>query len=255
MNYYICALIVMVASLLIFFSWQHSRIKGVGYFHFCLLLSLPLSAIVNLFIKAPIFSQLDRIFNMSEEPTQWPMWFHLIGLIVGALAEEVIKIVPLLLIIIRKVSLDNVSIYYLGLLLGVGFGIGEAWYLGYSFSMELCEYNSGLKNLLLLLSGFGGERLFTVFIHGFLTAGVTYGILLKKPIIFFLLMVLLHSLINFPALLYQLQKIPGEIAGILTLIIFCVLLFSVFLKIGDKVIMKWGKSLQKGDEVLYERKE
>ncbi|MDI6735796.1 MAG: YhfC family glutamic-type intramembrane protease [bacterium] len=256
MNYCICALIVTVVSFLIFFIWQHSWIKGGrAYLLFWLLLSLPLSAIINLFIKSPIFSQLNIIFNISEETTQWPMWFHLITLIVGALAEEAIKIVPLLFLI-RIVSLDKVSIYYLGFLLGVGFGIGEAWYIGYSFAKESPEYNSGLKNLLLLLAGFGGERLFTIFIHGFLTAGVTYGILLKKPIIFFLLMGLFHSLINLPALLYQVQKIPGEITGILTVIIFCFLLFSVFLKIGDRVITKWGKTiLQKGDEVLYERKE
>lgn len=256
MNYYICASIVTILSLLIPFSWKYSRIKEKEYLLLYILLSLPLSAVVNIFIKAPIFSYLLIIFNIDNELTQWPIWFSFIITIIGPLLEEGIKLLPLL-ILIKLLSMDKLRIYLLGILIGIGFGIGEAWYLGYSFSEGMPEYISGLKNLGMLLLGFGGERFLATLIHALLTGMVAFGILIKEPIRYFFLAVLFHFLINIPACLYQLGWIPQQIiSGILTIIIFCFLFFSVFLKIEERIRIDYEKSiLQKQDKILYNKKD
>jgi uncharacterized membrane protein YhfC len=253
MNFYICALEATIISILIFFFWKKSWIKGKGYLFLCILLSLPMSAIVNLTVKEPIFIYLLKIFNIGEEATKLPLWFLFIVSIIGPLCEEAIKILPLI-VIIKIISMDILKIYLLGILLGIWFGIGEAFYLGYSFTIAMPEYISGFKNLLMISSGFGGERLLAILIHWFLTATVAYGIAIKKPIRYFSLAVVLHFLINVPACLYQNYGMPAPISTVLTVIIFLVLLFSIFLKIEEKVRLGYEKPvLQKEEKVLYER--
>lgn len=255
MNYYICASIVTILSSLILFMWKYSWIKGKEYLFLYSLLSLPLSAIVNIFIKTPIYSYLGTIFNIENELTQWPLWFTFIITIIGPLLEEGIKLL-LLLILIKLLSMDKLRIYLLGLLIGMGFGIGEAWYLGYSLSQSMPEYTSGLKNLWMLFVGFEGERFLATLIHTFLTGMVAFGILIREPVKYFFLAVLLHSLINIPACLYQLGWLPPEVSGILMIIIFCFLFFSVFFKIEERIRINYEKAtLQRQDELLYEKKD
>lgn len=255
MNYYICASIVTILSSLILFIWNYRLIKGKEYLFLYSLLSLPLSAVVNIFIKSPIFSYLCSIFNIDNEPTQWPIWFTFIITIIGPLLEEGTKLLPLL-ILIKLFSMDKLMIYLLGLLIGMGFGIGEAWYLGYSFSQGMPEYTSGLKNLWMLFVGFEGERFLATLIHSFLTGIVAFGILIKEPIRYFFLAVLFHFLINIPPCLYQLGWLPPELSGILIIIIFCFLFFSVFLKIEERIRIDCEKSTcQREDRVLYEKKD
>lgn len=230
MNYYICALVGTILGILISYTWRHKWIERRKYLLLYMFIPLPLSAIVNIFIKTPVFSYLCEIFNMNNEPAQWPIWFLTIISIIGPLCEEGIKLLPLL-VIIKLFLNDRSEIYSLGILIGSGFGIGEAWYLGYCFTKDTPEYVSGFKNLLLLLLGFGGERLFAILLHSFFTGIVSFGILIKKPIRYFLLSVLSHFLINIPACLYQVYGISVSTCGILTIPIFCILLFSVFLRL------------------------
>ncbi|MEK9150404.1 MAG: hypothetical protein AAB267_10225 [Candidatus Desantisbacteria bacterium] len=254
MNFYICALEATIFSILIFFLWKKQWIKGREYLLLYIFISLPLSALVNIFVKGPIFIYLLKIFNIGEG-AKWPLWFLFVISIIGPLCEEVIKILPLI-IMLKIASMDGLKIYLLGMLLGIGFGIGEAFYLGYSFTIAMPEYISGLKNLLLVSSGFGGERLLAITIHWFLTATVAFGIVMKKPIRYFSLAVLLHFLINIPACLYQDYGMPAQICGVLTVIIFLVLFFSVFLKIEERVRLGYEKpASQKEEKVLYERRD
>jgi len=254
MNFYICALEATIISILIFFFWKRSWIQGREYLLLYILISLPLSAAVNIFVKAPIFIYLLKTFNIGEA-TKLPVWFLFIISIIGPLCEEAIKILPLI-VIIKITRMDELKIYLLGMLLGIGFGIGEAFYLGYSFTIAAPEYISGLKNLLMVSSGFGGERLLAIMIHWFLTATVAFGIAIKKPIRYFSLAVLFHFLINIPACLYQNYGMPSPISGVLTVIIFLVLFFSVFLKIEERVRLGYEKPyLQKEEKVLYERRD
>lgn len=256
MNYYICAFIITILSFSIFFIWKYRWIKGEEHILLYILLSLPLSVIVNIFIKSPIFSYLVRIFNIDNELTRWPIWFLTIVSVIGPLLEEGIKLL-LLLILIKLLSIDELRIYLLGMLIGVGFGIGEAWYLGYSLAKSKPEYIFGFKNFWMLLLGFGGERIFcALLIHPLLTGMVAFGIVIKEPINYFFLAVLFHFLINIPTCLFQVRLIPQPVGGILTIIIFFLLFFCGFVKIEKMVNRNYGTSiLQEKDEVFYEKKD
>lgn len=252
MNFYICASIATIFSILIFLIWKRSWIKGRKYLLLCILISLPLSAIVNIFVKEPIFIYLLKTFNISEEVTKLPVWFLFVVSIIGPLCEEAIKILPLIIIIVI-IRMDEFKIYLLGILLGIGFGIGEAFYLGYSFTIAMPEYISGFKNLLMVASGFGGERLLAILIHWFLTATVAFGIVIRKSIRYFFWAVFLHFLFNIPAVLYQEYGMPASITWVLTVIIFLVLFFSVFLKIEERIRVSYEKlDLQNEEKLLYE---
>ncbi|MEW6482769.1 MAG: YhfC family intramembrane metalloprotease, partial [bacterium] len=75
-----------------------------------------------------MYDKLFNLFGIKEDPSSWPLWFHPISLVIGALAEEAIKVLPFLWLILK---MDKGYAYTLGALLGFGFGIGEAWYLAF----------------------------------------------------------------------------------------------------------------------------
>jgi len=238
MNYYFCGIFSAIISLLIFYhKWYKygwvGRDKAILY----VLASLPFSAIVSLAVKKPIRSYLYNVLGISKELSLWPLWFLLILLFIGAFAEEWVKMLPVLL---NKTLLkEKVHIYFSGLLVGLGFGIGEIGYLAYRFSRTQPQYASGIKNLFLLLPGFGGERILSVLAHIIFTGTVGYGFSINQPIRFFLLAVLLHSVINFPAGLYQAKKIPPGLASILVIAI-VILLIYYFSRIDRNIIKKEG---------------
>jgi len=225
MNYYFCAIIISILSYFISIEIvKHYLIKGINFPFLYILLTLPLSTIVNIIIKQSIFFQL---FRLPREISLWPIWFLPIALIIGALAEEGIKIIPLLCGKVLGILPNSRGLYIIGILAGLGFGVGEAWYLAYTLNEKTPEFASGFMNLLLLLLGFGGERFFAIVIHMALTGLVGYGLYIGKPLKYFLLASLLHSIINVPALLYKLHLISDWIAGILIAIAFCLLYFFI----------------------------
>jgi len=255
MNYYLAAFYATIVGILSLFFWKYSWIKGKEYLILCLIFSLPLSPIVNIFIKRPIFYFLHSFFNISVEFKNWPlwpMWLIFIVSIIGPICEEAIKLFPVI-ILTKLFSVSGVGVYLLGILSGVGFGISEAWYAGYSLfkSPKYSEYATGLGNLLGLILGFAAERILAILAHWMLTAIVAYGILIKEPIKYFFVAVLLHFLINIPAVLYQKYKMP--LAGLATVVIFVVLFTSFFLKIEQKVAHNYSCDRIKED-VLYEKK-
>jgi len=252
MNYYFSGIFSTIISLLIFYhKWFKYGWVGKDRAILYVLASLPFSAMVGLSIKKPIRSYLCNVLGISKELSLWPLWFLLILLFIGAFAEEWLKMLPVLL---NKTLLkEKIHVYFSGLLVGLGFGIGEIWYLAYSFSRTQPEYASGIKNFFLLLPGFGGERVLGVLAHMIFTGMVGYGFSISQPIRFFLLAVLLHFVINFPAGLYQAKRIHPGLASILVIAII-VLLIYYFSRI-DRNIMEREDFIKPVPKViLYENK-
>ncbi len=211
--------------------------------------TLLLSCIVNILIKKPIYNKLYALFDIKKEAIFWPLWFLPIVLIVGSFAEEFIKVVPILL---NKTLLrQKIDIYFSALLAGFGFGIGEIWYLAYRLSKTQPQYASGFTNLILLW-GFGGERILAVLLHIILTGIVGYGFVLNQPLKYFFFAVLLHSLVNIPAGLYQMKKIHVLMCVVLIIIIFGLLL-SYFVSIDENMKKKKGYTMIDEAITIYEK--
>lgn len=253
MNYYISALFSTIISFLVFYyQWgrDYEMVRNKIFIYTLLIASL-LSLIVNVFVKRPIFLQIFKIFNINENISLWPLWFLPFALIIGAFAEEGIKV--LLILLQRSFINGKIEIYFLGLLVGFGFGVGEIWYLANKFVKSNPQYNYGINNLFLLLLGFGAERLLAVFFHTTLSGIIGNGFRINKSIKYFVLAVLLHSLVNFPAGLYQMGKIPLIIAGVLVLTIICWIMFEIFIEI-DEVYVKEIHSVSEESRIFYEKK-
>lgn len=231
MNFFIVAGIVTILSILILFIFI---IRGKWQKMHLILLSLPLSFIANS-IKGPLYFLLCKIFGIKEPLNEWPIWFTSGITIIGAAIEEIVKILPLLLLmkVVAKIKMDKKSIYCRGLILGAGFGIGEIWLVALSAALTEVDYTKGLKNFLMILSGFGTERLMAVFIHTFLTGIVAFGVVQKRLFRYFLVATFLHSIINIPAVLFQKGLFSQRVSSFLIMMIFCLFMF-IFFKINKK---------------------
>jgi len=251
MNYYIAGLFSTLISIFIFrYYWWNFNWVGKDKTILYVIPTLLLSAIVNIFIKKPIYNQLYTLFNISKEVTLWPLWFIPIVTVIGAFAEEFIKILPILT---NKILLrEKIDIYFSALLTGFGFGIGEIWYLCYRLSKTQPQYASGFINLILLSMGFGGERIIAVLLHIIFIGIVGYGFILNQPLKYFLLAILLHSVINIPAGLYQTKKVYPLISIVLIIIIFCLILFY-FSPIDEDVKKRKGFKIDGTETVIYKK--
>jgi len=246
MNFFIAAGMVTILSILILLIFARKKMHLIW-------LSLPLPFIANP-IKELLYFLLYKIFGVKEALNELPLWF-IIGITgIGALIEEIVKILPLLLLmrVSVKIKGDKKSIYFLGLILGGGFGIGEAWLLSLPCALVEVNYVKGLKNLLMLLSSFGGERLIAIFIHVILTGIVAFAIAYGKPLRYLLVAVLFHFIINIPASLFQKGLLSQPVSGFLILVMFSFLVL-IFFKINKKAKDLWSNNKEKM-EVIYEKK-
>ena len=92
----------------------------------CWMAGLPMSALVNLLVKRPVYSSLLAAFRIPADVVSWPSWFALFGLLVGGVIEEAIKILALLLPRLREQSHRRQGAASICLAIDFSFGIGEA---------------------------------------------------------------------------------------------------------------------------------
>jgi uncharacterized membrane protein YhfC len=168
---------------------------------------LPLSAVVNMFVKGPLFGSLVALARLPADQALWPFWFSLLILVLVGVTEEAIKLLPLIFRSLRAFLDDPGWALGMGLLFGIGFGVGEAWFLAYGMQGLAAPYTFWQ------LQGFGGERIFAICIHAFLTAFFVYGIGRNRLWLFYLLAIALHTVADAGAMLYQAGVIPGAAAG------------------------------------------
>ena len=204
-------LTIVVAGLLCIaalYQWKQTP----NHLAWLILAGLPLSFIVNRFIKTPV---IVSIAAWTGVPLQLhpdvPLWF--IGLIWlnAPIFEEAIKIFTVILVG-RRFLHEAPQALLIGLAVGMGFGLGEAAYLAYGMARiptytQLPWY---------MFTGFASERLIVTFAHGLMTSLVALGIYYgkRKILLGFMAAVGLHALINLGPILLALKLVPSTISSI-----------------------------------------
>lgn len=191
-----------------------------------ILYGLPLSAIVNLLVKGPLAEWVGAASGiepgMGADAT--PVWFLIFLFMLSPVFEELIKVLPVALPAVRRATAEPDGAFWTGMALGIGFGIGEVVYLawGTAASGEFEQY------AWYMFTGFLGERLLVVFVHGFMTALFVWLAAKRAPLLGFLAAMTSHALVNSAAMLFQLGLIPGWAASLslVVLVIIGVLIFE-----------------------------
>ncbi|MEM1986280.1 MAG: PrsW family glutamic-type intramembrane protease [Nitrososphaeria archaeon] len=212
---FVAAIITTIISIILWGGILYWLSKGSKYFKF-VLITVPFSAIVNLFIKKPVYELALYYFNISPKlNVSTPLFFLIFVLFLSPITEEAIKLLPLIVGRFRR-FLSPYSALWIGFALGVGFGLGEIWYLAWNFSMvpEFAGYP------FYYFTGFMSERMIVVFIHGVMTSVAVVNLLKgwKGGLFGYIYAVLLHALTNFGAFLYQIQFLDLTIASLYILI-------------------------------------
>ncbi|MFZ5827265.1 MAG: hypothetical protein ACOY94_23450 [Bacillota bacterium] len=137
------------------------------------------------------------------------------------ISEEAIKILPLLFPPLLGWVRTRGAALWAGLFLGIGFGLGEIWYLAWSIA-RLPDY-AGLAWW--QFTGFLNERVLVTFIHGALTGIVATGMGrgVAQGWLHYLYAVALHAFTNIGALLFQMDEIPMRVAALWILLPFTLL--------------------------------
>lgn len=169
-------------------------------FYVSILCALPLSFLINTFVKIPVLYIIGFQAKASNgsltflDTIIWALW-------VG-FTEEGIKFVLFLLILTIIESRKEERSTIIAYCVGIGFGIGELWYLGLPYIFPSSNELFGV-GLIGWLSGFGFERFFTTFTHATMFMVILYGYR-KNRISTYLalgLAMAIHGLVDFPILL------------------------------------------------------
>jgi uncharacterized membrane protein YhfC len=184
-------------------------------YYWLILVSLPLSLVVNQFVKTPAIASLAAWTGVPLRLTlDVSLWFVIAIWLNAPIFEEAIKILPLILPVSRVFLRDPAHALWTGLALGMGFGIGEAAYLAYRIGQSLAYQPYPWH----MFTGFAFERLIVTFAHGLLTAltvlGFHYGG--RKALFGFLSAVGLHALINLGPILLALRLVPATVSSLAT---------------------------------------
>ena len=244
---YIMASITLVVSLafwggLIYWFTGHQK-----HYFWLLALGLPLSAIANLILKRQAVVLVGQAFHVPPGlGLASPAWFLAFGVLVTPLVEEPIKVLPLLLRSTWKMVTSQTSALWVGFVLGISFGLGEALFLAYAIA-----HNPAYASLpWYAYTGYFNERLIACFVHGVFTAIVIIGIKRGGRYILygFLSAISLHLFLDAPVVMYQFKWISVEVYNfsfLISLIVLAVIFERIRRAARDR------KDDLSGNEVVY----
>jgi uncharacterized membrane protein YhfC len=209
--YVMASLTIFVTAVLCFTTLNHFTDSNRRYY-WLILAGLPLSLIVNRFMKAPVLTSLAAWAGIPLKlGPDVPFWFIALIWLNTPIFEEAIKMFPMVIPASRAFLHDAAQSLWAGLALGLGFGLGEAAYLAYGIAQSP-TYSQWPWHM---FAGFASERLIVTFGHGFLTSiavmGMYYG--KRKTLLGYLTAVGLHALINLGPILLALKLIPAAVSG------------------------------------------
>jgi uncharacterized membrane protein YhfC len=142
-----------------------------------------------------------------------PLWFKVYVAFLAPVTEEAVKLLPLLLVLaIWPFFRDRRSTQYGGLAIGLSFGLGEVIYL--ADVLGKAPQYAGYSWF--AFTGFFGERIATVFVHGALVAISAAGVARggwRAPL-GYLAAVLGHAFVNLGAILIPLRILDSLTAQI-----------------------------------------
>jgi hypothetical protein len=192
---YIIALITTLIVLAWYggITWRRSEPSDRTALMVAFFITLPLSPLVLYYIRLPLDNWLVVLSANSGVLSYLRPWY-------APLTEEPAKLLPLLLPLVwRRIHSRNYILFAMAL--GLGFGIGEIWYLAYATTLVPAMANIPFYQF----SGFLLERLMVCLIHGALTGMILWGFFGQKRIsqgvIGILGALLGHFLLNLPILL------------------------------------------------------
>jgi len=127
--------------------------------------SLAFSPLVNLLVKKPALGVMLGRFHLQPAVPTWPLWFGALALLLVGTSEEAVKLLPLLAPEVRRVLRARGSAEPMAFAIGLGFAVGEIWYLAYRI-----HANDPATAALpfYMLGGFVTERIATLSVHSFL---------------------------------------------------------------------------------------
>jgi hypothetical protein len=219
---YIMAVITLAVSLLLWAGLTYLFNGHQKQYFWLLLLGLPLSAVANLLLKPQAIIAIGRAALVQPGlGLSAPIWFLAFKVLITPLVEEAIKITPLLLSPAWRMVTSRTSALWVGFMLGVSFGLGEAAFIAY----VVAQNNVYDALPWYAYTGFLNERIMTCFAHGVLTAVLVVGMKRGgRSILYGYLTALgLHLFLNAPTAMYQFQWISFELYNISLAIPFIVL--------------------------------
>ena len=209
--YVMAGLTTLVTSLLCITALNQLMQSGRRYY-WLLLVGLPLSLIVNEFIKAPIIASIAAWTGIPLKlGPNVPFWFITLVWLKAPVFEEAIKILPIVLPTSRRFLHDASQALWTALALGMGFGLGEVAYLAHGIAQSP-EYR---QLPWYMFTGFASERLIVTFAHGLMTSIAVLGIYQgkRKAVFGYLTAVGLHALINLGPALLALKLISSAVSS------------------------------------------
>jgi uncharacterized membrane protein YhfC len=246
--YIMAALTIGVAALLCVATLNHLTGSDRRYY-WLLIANLPLSLIVNEFVKTPVITSLAAwTWTPLKLTLDAPLWFVIALWLNAPIFEEAIKLLPMLLPTSRRFRQNAAGALWAGLALGMGFGLGEAAFLAYKIAQ------SPVYNQLpwYMFTGFAVERLIVTFAHGWMTSIAMTGLYSgkKKALLGYLCAVGLHALINLGPILSALKLIPATASSLLT---YAVILGAFLLFQRQARIARTVSGLVPREVVYFER--
>ena len=197
------------------------------------LIGLPLSPLVDQYVKSPLTALVQRL-TWPGQAGPPPLTFFLLVLWIAPLVEEGTKLLPLAMPEIAASLRRPAASIELGMASGLGFGVGEAWYLALVIASARSGASLGRVEAALTsgLVAYLTERAVVCFAHSVMTSvamtGVARGALAGAS--GYLGAVALHALVNVSALLAW-TGIGGPLAPDLALLVAIVALSVVFEKL------------------------
>ncbi|MFQ5710548.1 MAG: hypothetical protein ACE5GD_02085 [Candidatus Geothermarchaeales archaeon] len=172
----------------IFSRW----LKAISW-RFWGLVALGVLTIVPLpLVRPPVFDVLTTIFDYIHRGTAWSLTAIVAWNFVNGFIQEASKLSPLLIPQVRDNVKEAYSKLITGFCLGVGFAIGEIWYLGWPLTSEYAGhawYEYG--NFII-------EMLFIVPIHGAMAMIAIWGMPSLKVALTLILASWTHAMANIP---------------------------------------------------------
>ena len=219
---YIMAALTLVISLVLWGGLIYLFTGHQKRYFWLLLLGLPLSAVANLVLKPQLLIVVGQAGQIQPGlGLAAPVWFLAFKVLLTPLVEEAVKVSPLLLKPARKMVASRSRALWVGFVLGISFGLGEALFIAYAVGQ-----NPAYDSLpWYAFTGYMNERLMTCFAHGLLTAVLVIGLQRGGRFILYgyLAALGLHIFLNAPTVLYQFQWISYEFYNLSLLIPFIVL--------------------------------
>jgi hypothetical protein len=217
-----------------------------------LLPGLPLSALVNQFVKRPLIVAVGEGAGVAPGlGLETPWWFLLFVWLVPPVTEEAIKLAPLLMPWARRGPTGRSCALWTGMALGIGFGLGEAASIAYGIARSPAYAGYPWY----AFTGYLSERLIVCFCHGVMTAVAVEGLRAGwgRALGGYSAAVGLHALLNAGAMLGQLGVISMTWAS-LSLVVPVVLVAFIFERQRRRAGLE-GESVADRTEVVYFRRD